>query len=112
MDLDILQFVIDNEHEHLVDAVSSSGSSMEAAIGVAKLLLANNGDRSVLKGKQVYVYKKCIEPIFHVACEGIYGDDTCTGDGMMDEESLLMSYQEDRFLCQHCRFDAERIASE
>lgn len=112
MDLEVLQFVIDTEHEHLIEAVSGTGSSLEATHGIAQLLLANNGDTSILKGKQNYVYEKCIEPIFHVACDGIYGDDTCTGNGVLDEESLLMSYQEDEFLCQHCRFDADRIAAE
>jgi len=112
MDLEVLQFVVDTEHEHLKDAVSGTGSSLEAALGVAQFLLANKGDTSLLKGKQNYVYEKCIEPIFHVACDGIYGDDTCTGSGEVDEESLLTSYQEDEFLCQHCRYDADRIASE
>ncbi|MBI9092452.1 MAG: hypothetical protein JEZ12_24815 [Desulfobacterium sp.] len=112
MDLDVLQYVIDNEHEHLIEAVESSGSKMETAVGVGKLLLANNGDLNVLKGRQNYVYKTCIEPVFTVGCDGIYGDDTCTGNGWVDEESLFLSYQEEEFLCQHCRFDADRIAAE
>ncbi len=112
MDLEVLQYVIENEHENLVAAVDNSGSSLNAAIGVAKLLIANKGDTSVLKGKQIYVFEKCIKPIFEIACNGIYGDDTCTGNGFIDEESLLISYQEDEFLCQHCRFDSERIGAE
>ncbi len=112
MNIEVLQYVIDNENTRLSDAVSESGTTMEAAIDVAKVLLANNGDASVLKEKQNYVNEKCIEPLFKIPCEGIYGEGTCTGDGMVDEESLLLCYQEDRFLCQHCRYDAERIESE
>jgi hypothetical protein len=112
MNMEVLQYVIDNEHEHLIDAVEESGTTIEAAVGVGKLLLANNGDLNVLKGKQKYVYEKCIDPVFTVACDGIFGDDTCTGNGWVDEESLFLSYQEDNFLCQHCRFDIGRIAEE
>jgi len=112
MNLDVLKYVIDNEHEHLEELVVESNTSLGAAVGVGKILLANNGDTSVLKGNQVYVYEKCIEPLFKVACHGIYGEETCAGNGFVDDESLLMSYQEDEFLCQHCRFDSERIASE
>ena len=42
MDLNVLKFVIDNEHEHLIEAVEDSGSTLDAAIGVAKFLIANN----------------------------------------------------------------------
>lgn len=112
MNIEVLQYVIDNESGRLFDTVSESGATMDAAIGVAKLLLANNGDTSILKGKQIYVYEKCIEPLFHISCEGIYGEGTCTGDGMVHEDSLLLCYQEDSFLCQHCRFDRDRIESE
>jgi hypothetical protein len=112
MNIKVLQYVIDYEHEHLLDAVAGSRTSLEVATGVAKLLIANNGDPTVLKGKQLDVYEECIKPVFIVACSGINGDDTCSGTGWVDGESLLISYQEDEFLCQHCRFDAQRIASE
>ncbi len=112
MNLDVLQFVIDEEHWIFTDAVIASQSNLGMAIGVAKILLAHGGDTSVLKGKQNYVYKTCIEPIFTVACQGIYGEDTCTGNGWVDDESLFLSYQEDHFLCQHCRYDAAKHTEE
>ncbi|MEW8266770.1 MAG: hypothetical protein AB2731_11565 [Candidatus Thiodiazotropha sp.] len=112
MNIEVLKYIIDYENSRLNDLVSESSTSMDAAIGVAKILLANNGDTSVLKGKQTYVFERCIDPLFHISCEGIYGEGTCTGDGMVDEESLLLCYQEDMFLCQHCRFDKDKIESD
>ena len=116
MDLNVLKFVIDNEHEHLIEAVEDSGSTLDAAIGVAKFLIANNGNLSLLKGKQNYVYEKCLEPIFRIPCEGLIGDvddgGSCNGDGFVDEESLMGCYIEDDFRCKFCRSDAERMYDE
>jgi len=112
MNLVVLNYVIENKHERLADSVTQANTSFDAAVGVGKLLLAHNGDPSVLMGNQVYIYEKCILPLFKVACHGVFGEETCTGNGFVDDESLLLSYQEDEFLCQHCRFDSERIASE
>jgi hypothetical protein len=40
------------------------------------------------------------------------GHDTCVHGGIIDDESLLLCYQEDEFMCQNCRFDSERMAAE
>jgi hypothetical protein len=112
MDLEILKEATENNNEHFLDIVKLSKTSQDAAEGVAKLLLANDGDQNVLKGKQQYVYESCIAPLFNVDCEGIFGEGTCTGDEKVDEPSLLLSYQEGNFLCQHCRYDAQKIADD
>ncbi|MBB1268948.1 hypothetical protein [Shewanella sp. SR44-3] len=109
MDLEILEFVIQNEHRHLAEAVAQSRSNLDAAIGVAKFLLGHGGDISQLKGGQIYVYEHCIKPIFSVPCEGVFGEDTCTGNGFVDEESLMGCYIEDDFQCQFCQHDASRM---
>jgi len=109
MDLEILKYAIDNEHPILLDAVAHSKSSLDAAIGVARILIAKKGDISQLKGKQIYVYEHCIKPIFSVSCEGVFGEDTCTGNGFVDEESLMGCYIEDEFKCQFCQHDSSRM---
>lgn len=113
MNLDVLRHVIETKHEHLKEAVQNSETSLEAAIGVARLLIANNGDLSVLKGRQSYVYETCIKPLFIVPCDGVIGPvedgSTCNGDGFVDEESLLGCYIEDDFRCQICQFDFQRM---
>ena len=108
MDLEVLEFVLDNGHENFINAIKNSHSNYEVASSVGEMLLASKGDVSKLKGNQIYVYEKCIAPIFKVPCEGIYGKGTCTGNRFVDDESLSMSYQEDDFLCQHCRNDREQ----
>ena len=108
MDLEVLEFVLESEHELFDQLVDQSRTTMSAATGVAKKLIGNGGNLEELSDKQFYVYEKCIEPLFTVPCSGVYGEGTCTGNEYVDDESLLMSYQEDHFLCQHCRFDSER----
>ena len=113
MNLQVLKYVIENEHEHLLEAVKDSGTSLDAAVGVAKLLIANNGDLSILKGKQVYVYENCIAPIFEVPCNGVIGPvedgSACNGSGIVDGASLLGCYIGDEFVFQICQYDAERM---
>lgn len=112
MNLGVLEFAVGQEHQLLLDAVDESNTSLDAAIGVARKLIAEDGDLSVLSEKQLYVYRSCLEPLFSVPCDGLYGDDTCIGNGWIDDESLLMSYEDDEFLCQHCRYDSEKHADE
>jgi hypothetical protein len=111
MDLNVLEFVIDKDHDHLIEAVADSSSTLDAAIGVAKFLIANKGDLSLLKGKQNYVYETCLKPVFRVPCEGLIGDvedgDSCSGDGFVDEDLLMQCYQDDDFRCQLCRYDSD-----
>ncbi|SHI04601.1 hypothetical protein SAMN02745124_03451 [Desulfofustis glycolicus DSM 9705] len=112
MNLEILRIAIENEHWLLKSAVSESSTTMEAAIGVGRLLLSNGGDTSVLSSRQTYVYESCIKPLYDVDCQGVFGPDTCTGSGKVDEETLPTAWEEDDFRCQHCRHDRNRIDSE
>ena len=43
-----------------------------------------------------------------VQCEGVFGKDTCKGNGFIDDESLLIPYMDDEFLCQLCRHDRDK----
>ncbi len=108
MNVEILKFVIESEHEIFVEL---AGKHLGSATGIAKKLIAENGDISVLKGKQKYIYERCISPLFDLDCDGLAGEGTCTGDGKIDEDSLLSAYMEEDFLCQHCRFDSAAFYS-
>jgi hypothetical protein len=80
---------------------------------VAEFLVGNDGDVSLRSSKQQYHYDYPIEPLIeNVPCGGVFGDDICTGNGVIDDESLLGCYLEDNFLCQLCRFDSDRIQAE
>ena len=103
IDLEILKFLIEGEYfeDH------------SAALGIAKKILAESTIKN-LSEKQNDVYQKEIEPFFSPRCVGVMGwddHDTCNGDGIVDEDSLLISYLEDDMVCQTCRYDRDKIHS-
>ncbi|MFC1503725.1 hypothetical protein ACFL53_05250 [Pseudomonadota bacterium] len=116
MNLEVLDFLLDNE-SYIEERANDANLDLQASIGIAKLISANKGDLSVLKGKQVYHYEKVLKPLLeNVPCEGVMGMieddegnlvDTCTSGGVIDDESLYQSYLEEDFKCQICRYDAE-----
>ncbi|HHO3538561.1 TPA: hypothetical protein ACRRGA_000214 [Klebsiella pneumoniae] len=109
MNIEVLQYLERDGREHVEDLVSRTKYDSEATFAVMRILIAEDGNEEVLSDKQKYHLQTFIEPlIYRVPCSGIYGEDSCTGDGFVDDESLLISYQEDDFKCQHCRYDSER----
>lgn len=118
MNLEALDFLLDNEN-YIEDKANDANLDFQASIGIAKLLSANKGDLTILKGKQTYHYEKVLQPLLEsVPCEGAIGMiedeegnwvDTCTSGGIIDDESLYQSYSEEDFKCQNCRYDAEKM---
>lgn len=82
-----------------------------SAQGIARQIIADKGLEK-LSEKQMYVFNNEIFPLLKPECEGVYGDgpNSCSGDGFVDNESLLLSYLdiEDHMLCQFCRYDKHR----
>ncbi|HAS1749970.1 hypothetical protein [Enterobacter hormaechei] len=108
MNIEVLRYLESDGREHVEEKVQPTKYDSEATFAVIKILIANDGNADALSDKQKFHLKTFVEPLINrVPCSGIYGEDTCTGDGFVDDESLLMSYQEDDFMCQHCRYDAE-----
>lgn len=117
MNLEVLDFLLDNE-SYIEKMASNVGVDSSASIGIAKLLKANAGDLSILKGHQNYHYDRVIKPLLeNVQCEGPIGiiDDgegnwvtSCVNGGIIDDESLYQSYLDEDFKCQICRYDAEK----
>lgn len=116
MDLDVLKFLIDNE-EQIKETAENNNLDPEVSLVIARILYDNKGDLSSLKGKQNYHYEKVIEPLFFRECEGPVGlmpDDegnfvsSCVHTKYIDEESLLLSYEEEDFKCQNCRYDTQK----
>lgn len=108
MNIEVLRYLESDGREHVEDLVAPTKYDSDATFAVIKILIANDGNEDALSDKQKFHLKTFVEPlIYGVRCSGIYGGDTCTGDGFVDDESLLMSYQEDDFKCQLCRYDAE-----
>ncbi|TOF61768.1 hypothetical protein [Vibrio parahaemolyticus] len=119
MDLEVLGFLLDNE-QIIEESADDAGLDASASIGIARKLLASDGDLDELSKNQMYHYQQVLQPLLeNVSCDGVLGMietddgdwvDTCNGDGVVDDESLLISYQEDDFKCQICRYDAENMA--
>ncbi|NOQ76792.1 MAG: hypothetical protein GQ475_03160 [Methylococcaceae bacterium] len=118
MNLEVLVFLLDNEH-YIVDMANDSNLNFSTSIGIVKLLLANKGNLSTLTGKQAYHYETVIQPLLEsVQCDGPIGtienDDgnlnsSCVNGGIVDDESLFQSYLEEDFKCQICRYDSEKM---
>ena len=118
MNLEVLDFLLDNEN-YIEEMANNVSLDSNASIGVIKLLKANDGDLSILKGKQIYHYDKVIKPLFeNVQCEGPIGmiededgnwDTSCINGGIVDDESLYQAYLEEDFKCQTCRYDSENM---
>jgi hypothetical protein len=106
MNLELLGYLLNDGVHHIEELVNITKYDLTPATGVGAILLANEGDIEKLSPKQKFYYEKFIKPLIeNVPCEGIYGPGTCTGTDFVDDESLLISYQEENFLCQHCRYD-------
>ena len=118
MNLEVLEFLLDNEN-YIEEMAKGVGVDSNASVGIVKLLKANAGDLSNLKGKQTFHYEKVIKPLLEgVQCEGPIGmieddegnwDTSCVNGGIVDDESLYQSYLEEDFKCQICRYDAENM---
>lgn len=118
MNLEVLDFLLINEH-YIEEKANEANLDSNVSIVIAKLLAANNGELSTLKGKQTYHYDKVFKPLMEqVPCCGAIGMiededgnfvDTCTSGGVIDDDSLFQSYQEEDFKCQNCRYDAEQM---
>ena len=117
MDLEVLNLLLDNP-SYIEDRANDADVDSDASIGIIKKLIGRKGDYSSFGYKEMYHFNNVIKPLIEqVHCEGVIGmieDDngdwvsSCSGDGFIDEESLLMSYQEEDFKCQICRFDADK----
>ena len=113
MNLEALKWIIDNRVELIEENADGTKYNSGTTVGIAKFLLGNQGDLDSLSPPQKYHYTEFIMPLIEsVPCEGVYGEDTCTGNGFIDDESLVGCYIEDEFQCQLCRDDSERISSE
>ena len=120
MSLEVLGFIVDNCPEKIAElAKKNKIRNVDVSLRLAGLL--GHGEKTVeeLTEAQMYHYEKSMLPLIeNIPCNGVLGIienedgeyvDTCNGNGYIDEESLLISYQEDDFKCQICRFDAERM---
>jgi hypothetical protein len=117
MNLEVLKFLIENE-SYIEYMAKNAKVDSGASFGIAKLLVENDGDLGILKGKQIYHYENVLKPLLeNVQCEGPVGmindaDDnrvsSCVNLDIIDDDSLYQSYLEEDFKCQICRYDSER----
>lgn len=99
MNILVLKFLVE-ERQHLIEErLVGTKYNSAATIGVAKLLIGNGGDTSVLSAAQLYHYEAFIKPLLFVECEGPMGyidDDmqrtSCVHGTHIDDESLLLCY--------------------
>lgn len=113
MNVSVLTYIIENLPEEIERNAQRASYDYSIALGVAKFIIHNDGNISILSDKQKFYYEKFIKPLLEdVQCEGVFGENTCTGNRLVDDESLLISYMDGEFLCQFCRYDRDRIESD
>jgi hypothetical protein len=114
VNVDLLSFLIQNEL-HIENMAKKASLKGEISVGIAKRILDNNGSLEGLSTKQMHHYQNVLLPLMeNVTCEGPVGlldggASSCVNGEVIDDSSLLQSYTEDRFMCQICRFDSERM---
>lgn len=120
MSLEVLGFIVDNCPEKIEKlAEENNVKNVDASLRLAELLVRGKIAFEDLTKPQEYHYENAMRPLIeNIPCNGVLGIiengdgeyvETCNGNGYVDEESLLISYQEDDFKCQICRFDNERM---
>ncbi|WP_143006746.1 hypothetical protein [Aquimonas voraii] len=116
MNTKVLSYLLTERQELIESRLQGTAYDSRATIGVAKILAANGGKTSSLSAAQLYHYETFLKPLLHVYCEGPVGfvgpdseASSCVGSGVIDDETLLLCYQEDDFLCQSCRHDRSRF---
>lgn len=110
MNIAALRHIVENAPELIEENVPAKGN-FDATIGVAKLLIGNNGKVNELSEKQSYHYDNYIRPLIeNVPCDGVFGPDDddgghsgCIGSGTVDDEDLEGCYILDEMLCQECK---------
>ena len=116
MNLEVLNHLIKNNVERIEQLAAKGKVDAAGSVGIAKRVLAQKGDVTDLSAKQAFLFETAVRPLIqNVRCEGVVGyiedgSDTCVSGGIIDDESLLISYLDDDFKCQHCRHDAERMS--
>jgi hypothetical protein len=123
MSLEVLELIFNNCPEKIEQlAEENKVKNVDVSLRLADLLGRGKKTLEELTDAQMYHFEKTMRPLIeNVPCDGVLGIienddgeyvDTCNGNGYIDEESLLISYQEDDFKCQICRFDADRMNAE
>jgi hypothetical protein len=108
VNIDVLKYLAGDGDYHVREVVEKTKYAPEATLAVIRKLIKNGGDLTPLSGPETYHFNTFISPlIYNVQCQGAYGEGTCIS-GVIDDESLLMAYQDDDFLCQICRHDASK----
>lgn len=109
MDVHLLRYLV-NDAEDRIAELTPDDQAHQSALGVGRLLIGNGGHLDNLTPKQLYTYETYLQPLMeNVPCDGMLGDaESCNGNGVIDEEELLLCYQEDEMRCQICRYDADK----
>lgn len=104
INVDVLEYLIKNGYLN----------HHQVAEGIGRKIIFDRSIKNLSK-KQLGVYSKDILPLLEPKCVGVMGWedlDNCIGNGVVEDESLLISYLEKDMVCQHCRYERQRIIDE
>ena len=117
MNLDVLKYLVKNAPERIEDLAEEMDLKPDAAMGISRQLIGDDGDISKLTQNQTLYFEKVIQPLIeNVRCYGMIGDfedgnSSCNGSDYIDDDELISCYEIDEFYCQHCRYAQEKMRS-
>jgi len=104
IDLDLLEFLVYTDTDYIKQAVAETQYLPRTVLGVGTFLLDHDGDFNLLTAKQKVTFEKFLQPLlFHVACQGLAGPETCMGNGEIEQDLLRKCYLNNIFRCHACR---------
>ena len=119
MNIPVLRYLVEEREDLIAERLVGTKYDIAATIGVAKALIGSAGDIGALSSPQKYHYDNFLKPLLFVVCVGPVGfvDDDMEKSsrvhgGIVDDETLLLSYREEDFVCSNCRHDRDSMQSE
>jgi hypothetical protein len=104
IDLNLLDYLVNADTDYIKAAVAGTQYLPRTVLGVGTFLLDHDGDVNLLTAKQQVTFEKFLKPLlFHVACQGLAGPETCMGNGQVETDLLRKCYQSNIFRCHACR---------
>lgn len=108
-DLDLLDYLCHKGAHYIEAAVAGEQHHPRTVIGVGVFLLDHDGNIDLLTAKQRVTFDKFLRPLlFEVPCQGLVGQTSCLGNGLIEAELLAKSYRDGEFRCRRCRVSGER----
>lgn len=109
MNIDALDYIVNNEVEIIEDSAKSAGVKAGSAVGVSKQVVAEKTDKN-LSDDQRFVFERAVRPLIEgLTCNRKMHDDneTILCGARLPDSQLYDYYAHDETYCENCRSDLD-----